>query len=255
MIGIYLITNKVNNKVYIGQSNNIDRRIKQHIRSGQPEKYALKNIRDSKTPIHLAMQKYSIQNFSFTILEECKEQELNEKEKYWIQLYKSNNPKFGYNLTEGGQESIGLKGEHHSQAKLTQKEVNQIKNLLKYSNKNLNEILKLYPFISKSTLSMINQGKTWHDASEKYPLRVLQTAHKGSSNGRAKFTEQQVMEIRTKYSNGSKPKDLFLEYNHVASESAISSILYGKTYKHLPIWNNTKKKWIEPCIDYPQSLK
>ena len=38
-------------------------------------------------------------------------------------------------------------------------------------------------------------------------------------------------------------------------QSAISAIIYGKTYKHLPIWNNSKKKWIEPCIDYPQSLK
>jgi predicted GIY-YIG superfamily endonuclease len=53
--GIYLIRNDVNNKVYIGQSNCIDRRWKEHLRSGQPEKYHCKNERDVKTPIHLAM--------------------------------------------------------------------------------------------------------------------------------------------------------------------------------------------------------
>ena len=37
--GIYLIRNDVNNKVYIGQSNCIIRRWKEHLRSGQPEKY------------------------------------------------------------------------------------------------------------------------------------------------------------------------------------------------------------------------
>ena len=255
MIGIYLITNKVNGKKYIGQSVDVERRFSEHLRSGQPDKYVHKNERDIGTPIHLAMQKYGIENFSLTILEECLKDELNEKERYWISYYKSNEKQFGYNISSGGQESFGLKGESHSQAKLSQKDVDTIKNLLKNSDKNLNEILKIFPFVSKSTLSMINQGKTWFDEKETYPLRKLTTAHIGSANGRAKFTEEQVMEIREKYSKGTPPATLFLEYNYIASNSAISAILYGKTYKHLPIWNNSKKKWIEPCIDYPQSLK
>ena len=81
MVGIYLITNKVNNKKYIGQSINIERRYKEHLRSGQPEKYAHKGKRDINTPIHKAMQKYGITNFSITILEECLPKELDEKEK------------------------------------------------------------------------------------------------------------------------------------------------------------------------------
>lgn len=255
MIGIYLITNKVNGKKYIGQSVNIERRFSEHLRSGQPEKYSHKNERDINTPIHTAMQKYGVQNFSLTILEECEKNQLDEKEKYWISYYKSNEKQFGYNILLGGQANFSLKGEQHSQAKLSQKEVDIIKDLLKNSNKNLNDILLLFPFISKSTLSMINQGKTWIDENEEYPLRKLEMARRGSANGRAKFSEEQVMEIRKKYSLGVSPSELYSEYSKIASQSAISAILYGKTFKHLPIWNNSKKKWIEPCIDYPQSLK
>ena len=46
--GIYLIKNLVNNKIYIGQSVDIKRRIQEHLRSAQPEKYAKKSERDSK---------------------------------------------------------------------------------------------------------------------------------------------------------------------------------------------------------------
>lgn len=255
MTGIYLITNKVNGKKYIGQSVDIERRYKEHLRSGQPNIYSHKNERDIKTPIHLAMQKYGISNFSLTILEQCSKEELDEKEKFWINKYHSNDKKYGYNLTTGGQKNIALKGEKHSQSKLTQKEVDNIKKLLKNTNMNLNEILVLYPFISKSTLSMINQGKTWYDENDTYPLRQLETSHKGSSNGRAKFTEAQVMEIRTLYSKGVRPIELIQKYSKNASEAAVSSIIYGKSFKYLPVWNNRIKQWIEPCIDYSQSLK
>lgn len=253
MIGIYLITNMVNKKVYVGQSLNIEKRYKEHLRSGQPDKYSIKNERDTKTPIHLAMQKYGVENFQLRVLELCDKESLNEKEKQWIKYYKAKDFSC-YNIADGGQDSFALKGEYHSQAKLSQKDVDEIKRLIKQGT-DFNSILKIFPFISKSSLSMINQGKTWFDEREKYPLRKMSTARKGSLNGRAKFTEEQVKEIRERYSQGESPASLKKEFGKFASESAISSILYGKSYKYLPIWSNTKKKWIEPCIDYSQSLK
>lgn len=243
MIGIYLIRNKINGKVYVGQSTNIHRRWMEHLRSGQPELYSKKNERDSTTPIHLAMQKYGIENFVLITLEECPREELNDREKFWIKQFDSTNKKNGYNIGQGGQNSFALKGENHSQAKLTQAQVNEIKELLKYSNLTLEEISQRYSFVAKSTLSLINQGKTWHDENETYPLRVLSVGSKGSKNPKAKFTEEQVMEMRKLYSEGIAPKDIYPKYEHIASQSAINAILYNKTYTHLPKWNKKEQKW------------
>ena len=118
--GIYLIRNKINNKIYIGQSVNIYRRWTEHLRAGQPQKYSMKSIRDSKTPIHLAMQKYGINNFEIQLLEKCNKENLDIREQYWIKILKSNDNNIGYNIADGGQKNFILKGEEHSQAKLNQ---------------------------------------------------------------------------------------------------------------------------------------
>lgn len=90
--GIYKITNKINGKIYIGQSNNICRRWKE-------EKYYKGHC---NSPLNRAFNKYGLENFTFEIIEECSIEELDEKEIYYISLYKSNEDEFGYNLTSGG---------------------------------------------------------------------------------------------------------------------------------------------------------
>lgn len=251
MTGIYLITNKINGKIYIGQSVDIYRRYAQHLRAGQPEKYANRGERDLNTPIHLAMQKYGIENFSLSVLEECSKEELNDKERYWISVYDSCNKNIGYNISQGGQDKVGAKGEFHSQAKLTQKEVNDIKDKLKNTSLSLTEINKIYPQVTKSILSMINQGHIWIDENEQYPLRAMNSGSKGSKNPRSKISEDIAMEIRTKYSEGYSPTELAKEYSkkYPISESGVKAIVYGRSYKFLPIWDRSQRMWIEPCID------
>lgn len=250
--GIYLIRNNINNKIYIGQSVNIKRRIQEHLRSGQPEIYAKKSYRDSNTPIHKAIQKYGIDNFSVVILEKCKKNELNKREQYWIENFNSNNNSVGYNLTSGGQKNFALKGEKHSQAKLTQKQVDEIVNLLKTTNESFSIIAQKFS-ISISSICMINTGKTWYNNNYKYPLRITNTGLKGTKNPQSHFTEEEVMYIRKLYSQGITYKNLPEELKAKASETAIRKIQYGESYKHLPYYNKKQNKWIEPCIDYSQS--
>ena len=89
MMGIYKITNKINNKAYIGQSIDIEHRWKTHI-----------SRHSTCSAIHKAIEKYGTDNFIFEVLEECKQKELNDKEIYWIKYY--NTFEDGYNLTRGG---------------------------------------------------------------------------------------------------------------------------------------------------------
>lgn len=97
MIGIYKITNQVNGKVYIGQSVCIERRWNEH----KARAFNLNN-KDYDKPFYRSIRKYGVGNFNLEVLEECKQEELNEKEMYWIKYYDATNKKRGYNIKLGG---------------------------------------------------------------------------------------------------------------------------------------------------------
>ena len=90
--GIYRIINKLNNKVYIGQSKDISRRYKEHF----SKRYCF----SCKDHLHYSMLHYGFENFTFEILKET--YDLDYWEKFLIQIHNSCNPDFGYNLTTGG---------------------------------------------------------------------------------------------------------------------------------------------------------
>lgn len=91
--GIYKITNLQSKQCYIGQSVDIATRWKDHIKCG------LGIDASATNKLYKAMQKEGVWNFSFELMEECPRTQLNEKERFWIELYQSD--KFGYNLTKG----------------------------------------------------------------------------------------------------------------------------------------------------------
>lgn len=91
--GIYKITNLISSQVYIGQSVNIQDRIKQHIKCG------LGIDAPATNKLYKAMQEDGVWNFSFELMEECPRDQLNEKERQWIEMYQSD--KTGYNSTKG----------------------------------------------------------------------------------------------------------------------------------------------------------
>lgn len=96
MIGIYKIENLINGKKYIGKTTNIATRFGDHRRNGFYPSLSCYNY-----PLYCAIRKYGIENFDFSVVEECLEEELNDKEKYWIEKYEAFGPK-GYNQTLGG---------------------------------------------------------------------------------------------------------------------------------------------------------
>lgn len=89
---IYKITNKINNKVYIGKTElSIDQRWSQHMRDADKKDY----------PLYRAIRKYGKENFSIEEIERCDSEILSQRECYWIQYY--NSFLKGYNATLGGE--------------------------------------------------------------------------------------------------------------------------------------------------------
>ena len=83
---IYLTTNNINGKIYIGQHH-----------TDKDDNY-----KGSGKIIKLAFKKYGKKQFSRVILERCEKNVVSERETYWIKKYNSTNPKIGYNITLGG---------------------------------------------------------------------------------------------------------------------------------------------------------
>ena len=96
MTGIYKIENLLNHKIYIGKALNINKRFGDHRRL-----IWNKDLPSYNYPLYRALRKYGIDNFQFSIVEECEPDDLIEKEIYWIQYYEAFGPK-GYNQTPGG---------------------------------------------------------------------------------------------------------------------------------------------------------
>ena len=91
---IYKITNKLNDKVYIGQTvKSCQKRWTQHKNNSNKEYF-------SQIVLYKAFNKYGIENFNFEEIEEVPNEELDEREKYWIEYYDSYFN--GYNSTLGG---------------------------------------------------------------------------------------------------------------------------------------------------------
>lgn len=83
---IYKITNKINNKIYIGKDT-----------TNNPNYYGSGRL------ISKSIKKYGIESFKKEIIEICESNEvLCEREKYWIKFFSSNNLEIGYNISSGG---------------------------------------------------------------------------------------------------------------------------------------------------------
>ena len=109
--GIYMIRNKINEKVYIGQSVDIYNRWSEHICSLRGNYHANNHLQRS-------WNKYKEHNFDFSILEECNEHELDEKEIYWINIYDSYNNR--YNQTKGGGGVRGFKHDEETKQRISE---------------------------------------------------------------------------------------------------------------------------------------
>lgn len=164
---IYIITNTINEKVYIGQTNDPKRREREHFSFGY-----LKEDDDEIKVLYLAMKKHGVKNFIFSILEGPIEN-YNEREKFWIKEYNSLVPN-GYNVTEGGDAPPVMCGEFHPMCKHSKDEIQQIQHLLKNTNNSFIEIAEQFNY-NPTSINRINLGQLWYDEAIVYPIRKENT--------------------------------------------------------------------------------
>lgn len=154
---IYLATNKVNNKKYIGQTkeHRLTRRIFEHL-------FDATHL-DNNVAFHNAILKYGLDNFVFTVIEEnILESDVDDRERYWIKKYNTyiHAPNScGYNETLGGQGTHGYKFTKADRTKMSLKQKAYWVNLKENS---INEYNRLCEIRRQNKLNF-----KWSDESRK----------------------------------------------------------------------------------------
>lgn len=130
-IGIYAIRNKIDGKMYIGKSSNMEKRIKDHIRV---LKAAERNKKQTNRFLWNAVKLHGIDNFEFIFLESFEvidDTSLADCEIKWMDYYNSCNRNCGYNLRRDS----STKTEVHLDTRLLISELNRGENNPNFGNK------------------------------------------------------------------------------------------------------------------------
>lgn len=175
--GVYCFTNIVNNKQYIGATNNLKRRYQEHISPKRQNK---------NFAIYKAFKKYGIENFKFEILEIIENENIIfEREIFWIDKLK---PKYNHN--KGGLGNVGFsldesikailrkKGKQQWEDKTPEEKEYIIKN-------NLTGPKNGYVMTEeqKQRLRIVNLGKKWTESQRIKISNAQKNSMKGNKNG------------------------------------------------------------------------
>lgn len=155
---IYIIKNKINNLVYIGQAVNTVARWAGHRSAAKHSEHPIL--------IDKAIKELGVENFWYEIIETV--ENYDEREMYWISYYNCKTPN-GYNVLDGGEG--GQAGIHHPRACIkSEEEINNIIDEIVNSNKKLKDIA-LDHGVALRVISSINRGIVYKNNDLTYPLR------------------------------------------------------------------------------------
>jgi len=243
---IYQFFNTINGKIYIGKTNNIKRRLSHHYNVSAGGKLKYKHHFQA---IHAAIKKYT-SNIEFSIIQTVvSENEADICETYWINYHSSNSPKFGYNLTAGGEGTSGRIVSEETRALMKKSatgkkhsDTTKMKLSLFHSGKILTEE-------HKEKISNSNKGKTLSSehiasiirhntgkiASPETLIKMREATLKrnlaGDNNPNASITNEIANKIRDLYATGNyKQKQIADIYN--IDQTTVSLIVLNKRYKN-----------------------
>lgn len=239
--GIYLIRNNKNNLVYIGQSVDIKKRIREHFNGSFSE----------KTLIDSAIAE-NPQDFSWKILQECPREELNYWEIYYIYYYNSMN--FGYNRAFGGSPVNQLKGESHPNSTYTNEQMLKMRKEYVYTTiedlytKYGKKEVSLYTFKNQILQSYTNlpiyrkEKKMWI-----YPPEWQGELLEVNSDSRSGIKIEEIMTVRRLSLLYSLEEIIMMDASKpFKSRRHLKDTIDGKIFKWLPYYSKKDEKWIYP---------
>lgn len=192
---IYKYTNKENNHLYIGMTNNFKRRYREHSNSALNPK-----SKDYNLPFHKALRKYGLDKFECEIIEDniSSIDLMKEREIYWIKYYRSNK-NGNYNISSGGDHpgiNSCLKGEKHGMSKLLEEEVRECRILYSKGVRSSEVYNKRF----KNKITYGGFLRMWHGRTWKHimPETFQSNPHRG------KYTKEDKDYITEKFLSGNK---------------------------------------------------
>ena len=218
--------NYPNKKYYIGQTQNLKRRMWEH-----------NNTNKAVHPCDLAIAKYGKITEVEILEEKLPVDKLDEREIYWINFYDATNKEKGYNLTKGGKV---LRGEDSPRAAFTNEEVLQIRKLKAEGMRKIDVYNNFFSHHNFRGFEGVWWGKTYQEIGKEY---LEQTKDRdwneyssiingGTNSHKAKLTKEQVLEIRARYDNGERPFEILRDFPFV-SHATISRVCKRETYKNI----------------------
>lgn len=220
---IYKFTNKINGHCYIGQTNNLQKRYNGH----KSESFNPK-VSGYWLPLHCAIRKYGIDNFTYEVIEEIADGEsqdfINEREKYFIQYYHSLKDENGYNVTLGGdgcpRPPLSYEEKLERSKLFTGEEIKDIQKRL-INDEEYDDIEKIYaPKLKRTFLVNINTGTNFYNPDFNYPLK---------KNAKSKFSQKEIREIKNRIKSGEVYSSIQKDFN-IKSAGFLSMINTGKYF-------------------------
>lgn len=225
-IGIYKITNIINGKIYIGQTQETFLRRYWH------HQWCLRNNEHHNRKLQNAFNKYGDENFVFSIITVCDKEELNDLEIKYIKENDSVNK--GYNISEGGQETNITQyipeetrkriGELNRQRMLGSKLSEKTKQRMREASKHLSPSAENRKAISEYMKNRVVSDET---------KSKLRRANLGENSPVTKFTNNDVKNIKLALQRNVTCRELARQYN--CSYGAIQAIKTGRSWNHIQI--------------------
>ena len=185
---IYFILNKLTGKYYVGQTvRTPEIRWKSHISDALIKRF-------KKNYFHSALRYYGVENFEVRTLFICYDRKtLNESEVYFIDLFKANEPSFGYNGTSGG-ESPRMTEETRAKMSLAGKGKKQSPEHIRKRAAAITGKKRPSDVVDKSNRSRKGKKTKPHSQSTKDKMRIAATNRRHTEGTREKMRKPHTLE-------------------------------------------------------------